>query len=214
MPGLDTIQARVRLRLEALGISANEASRKAGRGTSYVNDLLAGHSRNPKLEHLSLLAEVLECDVAYLLGDQDTLRKGEVLDMPVREAHSDDPRSVPWFSVSLTDADGFFEMKEADAAAVSLPLEGVPRVYAVSVVDASMSPRYMIGEVVFVNPRRPVGPGAFVVIRFNDDRALIRQVVEISGTSVVLKALATNETATFDRASVKSVHRITAVVED
>lgn len=133
--------------------------------------------------------------------------------MPVRETLPDDPRSVPWFSVSLADADGYFEMKEADAAAAPLPLEGAPRVYAVSVVDASMSPRYEFGDVVYTNPRLPVGPGSYVVLRLKSDRAVIRRVVAISQTAITIEALDGTPPQEVDRSTVKSVHRIAASVQ-
>lgn len=213
MSELEIIQARVRERLQTLGISGNQASRRAGRGTSYVNDLLSGESKSPKMEHLGLLAEALDCDLSYLIGKQETPRTGEVVEMPVRDALPDDPRSVPWFSVSLADSDGFFAMTEAEAASAPLPLEGAPRIYAVSVPDALMSPRYDVGDVVYVNPRLPVGPGAYVVLRLNDDRAVIRQVVEISSNEITVRSLADEKIVQFPRSDVKSVHRIAATVQ-
>lgn len=68
---------RITERLEALAISASEASRRAGFNKGYVRDLVTGRSRrNPTLTSLLTLAKILKCDVAYLDGTSDDPQPG------------------------------------------------------------------------------------------------------------------------------------------
>lgn len=217
MPQLETIKGRIRERLQATGLSANEASRRANLGLSYVNDLLSGKSKNPVIDRLARLAAVLGCDVDFLLGKQETPIKGEVIQFP-NGARSDEfglGRDLALFSVSLTDPDGFFVMNDDETGHFNpmTRIEGDANSYAVSVADDLMSPRYLPGEVVIVNTRKPVAPGAFAVVRLNDDRALIRQIVSITSTEIELRALKTGETTKVSRSDLKAIHRIVSSLE-
>ena len=66
---LDTLRQRLRERLAAVGLSANEASRRSGLGLSYVNDILCGKATEPKPERLAALAATLVCTPGWLAGD-------------------------------------------------------------------------------------------------------------------------------------------------
>lgn len=67
---------RVQERLSTLGLSARAASLRAGLGPDAVRTILDGRSQSPRAARLHALAEALECDAAYLLGEDaspDTL---------------------------------------------------------------------------------------------------------------------------------------------
>lgn len=220
MPALEKIRERIRDRLAATGLSANEASRRAGLGLSYVNDLLSGKSKNPVTTRLAQLATVLECDLGYLQGTQDVLIAGEVVPFPSANAGKPEgeamgTRGMPLYSVNLSDPDGFFGMNDDDAAPFS-PLgtvESDANAYCVSVTDEANAPRYMPGEVVIVSTRKPVSTGSFAVIRLEDGRGLIRQVVSITPTEIDLKALGDGSTHKIARSEVRSIHKIIGSVE-
>lgn len=48
-------------------------------------------------------------------------------------------------------------------------LEGVKNAYAVYVFGDSMEPKYSAGQLIFVNPNKPVSQGAFVVIQLHPE---------------------------------------------
>lgn len=66
---LDYLRAQLRERMKARGINAKRLSLAAGRGMTYVRDLLQGRTQNPTLEGLQRLAEELGCTVAELTGE-------------------------------------------------------------------------------------------------------------------------------------------------
>ena len=67
---LEIIQNRIRERLAATGISARDASLKADLSDSFVKNILSGKTKSPKAENIALLADVLRCDIDYILGRQ------------------------------------------------------------------------------------------------------------------------------------------------
>ena len=72
---------------------------------------------------------------------------------------------VPVYGQASGGKDGQFVLNGNKITDILAPpsLAGVPDAYAVYVVGDSMDPRYLSGEVVFVNPRLPVRKGDFVV---------------------------------------------------
>lgn len=69
------LRGRVRERLDALGMSPFEASRRAGADRTFLADLLSGKKQTIRQAALIRVAEVLECDPEYLIGAQSTPRR-------------------------------------------------------------------------------------------------------------------------------------------
>lgn len=67
-----TIAKQIENRLLALGLSANEASVKAGLPRGFVGDILSGKSKHPRADSIMRLATALECDPGYLLTSDET----------------------------------------------------------------------------------------------------------------------------------------------
>lgn len=59
--GMETsLQKRVRMRMDELGMNAFQTAKKAGLGDSFVRDILRGKTRSPSSENLAKLAAALE----------------------------------------------------------------------------------------------------------------------------------------------------------
>ena len=65
----ERLKAQLRERMKERGITAKRLSLAAGRGETYVRDLLQGRTHNPTIEGLQRLAEALDCTVAELTGE-------------------------------------------------------------------------------------------------------------------------------------------------
>lgn len=218
-PQLETIKARVEERVSAKGISKNEASRRAGLGLSYVNDLLAGKSLNPSREGLSKLAVVLDTDVNYFFGKQSLPRIGTtsqetdgLTGLPRVHETVHNP-TIPLFQIGLTDPDGFFSLNPSRRTSWTSPLAAPADTYAVTVPDDTMAPRYRIGEVVVVSPSKPVAHGGFAIVRQTDDRVAIREVVSISPDKIGVRMLNGENIIDIPRSQVKSLERIVGSCE-
>ncbi len=77
VPAREGLRMRVQARLDALGINPFEAARRANFERSFVNDLLIGKKSSIRERKLKALAEVLECDAAFLRGQQGVPRAGD-----------------------------------------------------------------------------------------------------------------------------------------
>ncbi|WP_244423234.1 S24 family peptidase [Bradyrhizobium sp. ORS 375] len=211
-PQLETIKARVEERVTAKGISKNEASRRAGLGLSYVNDLLAGKSLNPSREGLSKLAAILDTDVNYFFGRQSLPRIGttepNVAPVGMRMQEAPQNSTIPLFQIGLTDPDGFFSLNPSRRTSWTSPLATPSDTYAVTVPDDTMAPRYRIGEVVVVSPSKPVAHGGFAIVRQSDDRVAIREVVSISPDKISVRMLNGENVIDIARSNVKSLERV------
>lgn len=70
---LKQLKDRLRELLDLRSMTAKEASLLAGLGATYLADILSGKSRNPQMTPLQSIAQVLNCDLQYLLGQSDTI---------------------------------------------------------------------------------------------------------------------------------------------
>lgn len=117
---------RIQNRLDALGMSANEASIKAGLGRTAIQSIRIGKAKSPRADTLKRLADVLECDVAYLTGDIDSPRmvKQGGNTPEIREIPPKDFSSIPL--VGIVEAGTFREMDQIHDIA-EFPTVAAPR---------------------------------------------------------------------------------------
>ena len=210
---LDIIRERLAERLHAVRKSGREVSRAAGYGLSYVNDIIAGKSKEPAEKRLEAVADVLECDVGYLLGRQEKPRKAgrhapEVVDLSSRRPLVS--AGIPSYSADWPTADGFFTVSKA----MDYVAPHIAGGYTVMVPDDSMSPRFRAGERIFTNPHRPPSIGSYVFVKLIDGRTLICEVAAIAPDRVEVTRFADSEKRTLKRDEIVAIHRITASSED
>lgn len=67
-----SMRDRIRERMDDLNLNARQAALRAGLSKDTVRDILVGRNKNPSTATLSALAIVLECDVAFLSGTQES----------------------------------------------------------------------------------------------------------------------------------------------
>lgn len=66
-----SLPERIQERLEATGKTARGASLEAGLSPEAIRMILDGNSQSPRMKTIYALADVLECDVAFLAGRQE-----------------------------------------------------------------------------------------------------------------------------------------------
>lgn len=66
-----TVVARLEARMTQKGLTAKALSIRAGLGATAVSDILRGKNGRPSLPQISAIANALNCDLAYLVGEQD-----------------------------------------------------------------------------------------------------------------------------------------------
>ncbi|OAP34148.1 S24 family peptidase [Sinorhizobium saheli] len=124
-------------------------------------------------------------------------------------------KKIPVFGQAVGGVDGEFLMNGNVLYEVMAPpiLSDISGAYAVSVSGDSMSPRYEDGEVCFVDPRRTVRRGDYVIaqIRLEEEGPLlayVKKFVRHNTSELVLEQFNPPKELRFDAQTVHSVHYI------
>lgn len=217
-------------RLEALGRSARDVSLAAIGKPDLVRDIKR-EKRMPTAPAMIALAGELETTVDWLLG------RTENSDQPVSEvsfrempAAWRDPSAggIPLLGTGycddlhIDDETGGFDVErvqiETDHVIRMLhrpaALWAAKDAYAIYFHGTSMEPRFYPGEIGIVDPRRPPGPGDFVVAQLSngsDDAVmtvLVKQLVRQTSTHVELAQFNPARSFSVPRRMVARLHRI------
>jgi phage repressor protein C with HTH and peptisase S24 domain len=104
----------------------------------------------------------------------------------------------------------YFNEGEAKEYIVRPPaLTGVSNAFALYVHGESMEPRYYAGEMLYVNPNRPVTKGCFVAVEMSSGQGLIKQFVRRSDELLVLAQFNPPKEIRLPIGDVKNIYRIT-----
>ena len=63
-----SLQKRLKLRMDMMGLNALQTAKRAGLGDSFVRDILRGRTRNPSFENLTKLASALQTTTDWFYG--------------------------------------------------------------------------------------------------------------------------------------------------
>lgn len=181
------LKEAIRTRLQELGISAREASRRAGKNLGYVGDILDGRSKAPEGENILRLAQALDMEAADLLGDSAAPR-GSTDPFALRREESRSTAMVPLYAAPLPISAAFIPYSwEPISRVQGLPaMLDPPAGYAVTVPNNMNAPRYLAGETIYVKPGVTPKEGDFVFVRRKDGMAGIGRMEKLNTDSLTL----------------------------
>ncbi|WP_426163034.1 S24 family peptidase [Sandarakinorhabdus sp. DWP1-3-1] len=216
------------------GQSARGLSLAAGLNADAVRDILRGKSGQAKIDTLAALAKALKIDLSEFLGS------GSVnVPLPVPNLEIDPPS--PSFSGNAANfpndvpivgtAQGADFALEQDGLAVLIEqtemmpgeirgytrrpprISGNKAIYAMQVAGSSMEPRFEIGEVIYVDPRRIPGIGDYVVVqlRNGDDEvicAMVKRLARRNASTIELEQFNPQQRFSLKTCQVAAVHRV------
>ena len=206
---MKTIGDRVRERRIALKLSQPQLAKKVG-GITYqaIQQLEAGGGT----KHLVPIAKALGVTAEWL---QDG---GGNISPPARSSTSRaaaaDRLQVLGMAECGPDGWSLWNGDVIDMIARPANLAGVPGVYAVYVVGASMEPRYHPGELVHIHPGKPLTVGAYVLVQRrprNDGEpplAVIKRLAKRSGAKIVLEQFNPPKSFEIKTDDIVSIHRV------
>jgi hypothetical protein len=124
-------------------------------------------------------------------------------------------RDLPVAGSVRSDGDGFLFNPGAPTESVERPanLRGVFNAFALYMDGDVMEPRYYAGELLYVNPNRPLTRHCYVAVELASGQGLIRQFLRRSESEVVLHQLNPAKDLHLKAAEVKRVCRITGAAE-
>lgn len=144
--GMETsLQKRVRIRMDLLGLNALQTAKRAGLGDSFVRDILRGKTRSPNAENLGKLAAALETTPDWFMAAGESLPAPQPSIVPVTGLPVlGKIQAGNWVDRSIIDDSGEYEMIPV---ALDPRFTGV-RQYALEVVGDSMDLVYPEGTFV------------------------------------------------------------------
>lgn len=124
-------------------------------------------------------------------------------------------RDLPVLGAVKGGAEGFyFNEGEAKEYLVRPPtLDGVANGFALYVEGESMEPRYFAGEILYVNPNRPITRNCFVAVELADGQGMIKQFLRRSDEHVMLHQFNPPKDIRVPVENVKRIYRITGASE-
>lgn len=204
-------------------MSQNELAEKAGTSQPQINRLEKGERKLTKewaerlAPHLNVTPEIL------LFGWPD---EGDMA-MPPREDPFPKPNArigekvsvggprIPVYGQAVGGVDGEFLMNGSVLYEVMAPpvVSNISGAYAVAVSGESMWPRYEDGEICFVDPKRRVKKGDYVIaqIQLEEEGSLlayVKQFVRHNSEELVLRQFNPEKELRFPATAVHAVHYI------
>lgn len=230
---LQLLRERVLERLTVMGKTPRAVSIEIGANQGYLRDLLDPEKGGtPSAARLQRLAEALATTTDYLMGLASTSAQ-PISEVSFGEAPPRGDRSrsdgirvlgtaycadlevesatgeVVKIEQSLFEADHVVSLIERPPA-----LRAAQDAYAIYFHGSSMEPRYYQGEIGIVDPRRPPGPGDFVVVQLCDGQSddvvtvLVKQLVRTTSAYIELRQFNPDLSFRVPRGKVKRLHRI------
>lgn len=229
-----TLLDRIEEKLAERGISARELSMRVTGKPDLVRDIKRkGHV--PTAENLAAIAEQFDTSVEWLLGR--SAHDGPMhSDVSVRDlAPGWRGPTPPLPGIPLVGTGDCAELTVISAETGKeimverssfdpefhvryvrrpLALANARDIYAIYFHGSSMEPRYFAGETGLVDPRRPAGPGDYVLVQLNDGEtdevssAMVKRLVRQTAKEYVLEQHNPVLTFRIPRGRVARVHRL------
>lgn len=220
----NTIQQRIRERLEALDLTPEQASRKAGLDKTYLRKLFERPSASPRGNTLEALAKALDVDIAQLISTGDSVVEkvsSDLTNNDVKTANVNPPsrqvmpNDVPVLGTAAGSMEGAFQLVDGVIDYVRRPpaLMNSRDIYSIFVEGSSMYPEHKHGDLRFINPHKPARVGDSIVIQIkNNGRltydAMIGHLVKRTATQLVIGKLNPEMSLTYSLDDIVSVHKV------
>jgi phage repressor protein C with HTH and peptisase S24 domain len=142
-------------------------------------------------------------------------RREPVAPRPSNANVSQSQRDLPVLGAVKGGSEGFYFNDGEAKEFVERPanLKGAFNGFALYVDGDSMEPRYFAGELLYVNPNRPVTKHCFVAVELADGQGLIKQFVRRTDQEVVLHQFNPARDIVLKADEVKRIYRITGAGE-
>lgn len=236
-PSQNPLLTRIDARIAEMGLSRAAVSRAAGMEADGLRNLARKASRTPRSENLLRIADVLECDVRWLLTGDDRFRPPPATPRPKtavrRAAAGREPvapaqatpaesaiRDIPVMGTAAGAVIGAFHLQPEVIEYAQRPpaLAGARDVYAVYVRGNSMVPEHRPGDLRFISPHRPVRPGDSVVLQVQNYpdgpiEAYIKTFVREKNGEIIVEQHNPPGQITFKREHIFAMHRVLTMGE-
>ncbi len=193
------------------GLSMQSLAERVGTNKSQIDKLEKGE-RRMTLDWMHRLSDALECQIT------DIFMAAPISHSPANlssETVFTPKKDLPLIGGVRGGIHGFFFDNGKIAEYVNRPanLLGVQNAFAVYAIGDSMEPRFFAGEILYVNPNRPLSRGCFVAIELSDGQGLVKQYLKQDDRSITLYQYNPSKEIQLHRSKINNVYRIVGSAE-
>lgn len=223
----EAIRQYVRAVMAETGLDATTLARRVGLApstlTRFLNDTRASHTLSTRT--LQKLSAYSALPLPMALGGSSDLQavapsgasndKMARASAPRGSVPASGPRDLPILGQARAGMEGFFIENGTVQGYVERPwfLLGRPDAYSCYVSDESMYPVYRHGELLYVDPSRPIGRGDDVVVEFDDGQSFIKRFVRRANGTIICEQFNPPQELPYEADRVKAVHLVVAALK-
>lgn len=216
------LYSRIKSRLDALGMSSNAASEAAGLDRTFIKQIEYGKKTGMRYASAVKLAKVLQCPVDWLMDGAGTEPAPQQEAAPAIQMPSPGvdfvpgPRDLPIRGNARGGSEGFF-LDNGDIQGVVLrpgPLMGVANAFACYMTGDSMEPRFEAGELLYINPIKPIRARDYVLIELADHQAFVKRLVRRTSEKVIVEQFNPQREIEYDRNQIRHMYRVVGQVSE
>ena len=214
---MDKIREFVKMRAAKLDRTHRNLSLAIGKSHAYVNHFVKyGHPQSLPEDVRYPLAKELDIDPLDLASDEQLEAMGLLTPVRPEQRVAD---LMPMEISGLREQPVYGHVKAGkdilmlndeiiDYVGRHPNLVGVENGFGLYIHGTSMVPRYRPGELVHVHPSIPPRPGDCVVVKLDDEEALVKELVKMDKKSIVLLQFNPKRKRTIPMSRVKNVYLI------
>lgn len=224
-----TLKDKVARRLNDIGRGPTVAEKAGGLSKGFISDIINNKKRSVTIEHwpkMALALDMAEEDLATFLSDIGNQPGNQLQHSAAAPSTEVVPADLPRISTYYLPKDVPVRGMAAGSVVGAWSIDGIvdmvrrppglshaPNAYALYVAGTSMAPKYEPGDLIYVNPDRPAGPGDTVIIQTQmyeggAVQAWIKMLVTETPDEIIARQLNPFSTVTYDRATVISIQRV------
>jgi len=171
----------------------------------------------PDSERIKQLAQILGTSPAWLMFGTPGLSSPATTyanDLPLRAGSGG--RDLPVRGLAQASAHDALSLSDTPVAYTERPpqLIGNGQAFAVWVAGRSMEPRFRPGEIVLVNPNKPLTPGCCALLECKDGSAFIKEFMGENKHKISLRQYNPQRAMEIDRGKLIGLYRIVGSLED
>ncbi len=211
------MQTKLRSLRLSKGYSMQNLAERIGTSKAQIDKLEKGQ-RRLTIDWMRRLAGGLDCDLRDILNEEPSQAesgKGAMsLSIPASYI-APMPRDLPVLGAAKGGADGFFfdNGKVNEMTGRPVNLLGVQNAFALYTAGDSMEPRFFAGELLYINPNRPLSKGCFVAVELLDGQGLVKQYIKSNDQTIVLHQFNPDIDIVLKRSEIKNIWRIIGSAE-
>jgi phage repressor protein C with HTH and peptisase S24 domain len=214
-----TIAKRLDTAMKAAGFETQSAlSRKSGVPQPTINRILKGlGKKGPETETIKKLAAACNVSASWLIDETNETRQtgGDAYNAGP-EQNLPKGKYVALVGIGQGGADGYISINDylpGDGDGYIYTYSRDPGAYGLRVRGDSMRPRIKSGEFLVVEPTSEAQPGDDVVVKLNNDKALVKEMLWVREDEVSLGSINNGiPPITIQLADIRSIHRVAAIV--